>query len=215
MRPLPALATTLLLRLGPDDESFAGDLAEEYAAGRSRAWYLRQVLSAIVLTSMRQIAAHPMRAAVAVLTGWATLLVFFAFGDRVAGTLAAWVWGWDRQRAYETGVWWPFWITAQIVSYSGFVLSALVVVRTHRRQAGPTLVAYAASMFVALIASAVTIEMLGRLWDNRVPVPHTLFYVVSVALPYCWRSGVLLAPTAILIAGLLGTPRRSTPSSAS
>ena len=45
MRPLPALATTLLLRLGPGDESFAGDLAEEYAAGRSRAWYWRQVLA--------------------------------------------------------------------------------------------------------------------------------------------------------------------------
>lgn len=215
MRPVPALATTLLLRLGPDDESFAGDLAEEHAAGRSRAWYWRQVLSAIVLTSMRQIGAHPLRAAVAVFMGWAAMLAFFTIGDRVAGTLAAWLWGWDRQSAYETGVWWPFWITAQLVSYSGFALSALVVVRMHRRQAGAMLIAHAASMFVALIASAVTIEVLSRLWGGRVPVPHTLFYVVSVALPYHWRSGLLLAPAAILIAGLLGMPRSAGPPVAS
>jgi hypothetical protein len=216
MRPLPALATTLLLRLGPRDESFAGDLAEEYAAGRSRGWYWRQVLSAIVLTSTRQIAARPMRASAAVITGWATmLLVFFALGDRLAWGLAGWLWDWDRQRAYETGVWWPFSVAAVFVSYSGFVLSALAVVRVHRRQAGPMLVAYAASMFVALIASAVTIEVLSRLWDNRVPVPHTLFYVVSVALPYHWRTGLLLAPTVILIAGLLGAPRPVRPSVAS
>ena len=63
-------------------------------------------------------------------------------------------------------------------------------------------------MFVALIASAVTIEVLSRLWDNRVPVPHPLFFIVSVALPFQWRSGVLLAPTVILLAGLLSTRPR-------
>ena len=37
MRKPPARATGLLLRLGPQDESFVGDLVEEYRAGRSRA----------------------------------------------------------------------------------------------------------------------------------------------------------------------------------
>ena len=208
MRPVPALATWLLLRLGPHDESFAGDLAEEHAAGRSRAWYWRQVLSAVALTSIRQTGAHPLRAVVAVTTGWAALLLFCALGDRVAGGMAGWIWNWDRQTAYQDGVWWPFWIAAQVVSYSGFVLSAVAVVRLHRRQAGPMLVAYAASMLVALIGSAVTIEVLGRLWDNRVPVPHTLFYVVSVALPYYWRAGLLLAPLTILLAGAAASPQR-------
>ena len=207
MRPVPAIATGLLLRLGPHDESFAGDLAEEYAAGRSRAWYWRQVLSAIALTSMRQVGAHPLRSGIAVAAGWATMLLFFAVGDRVAGGLAGWLWNWDRQTAYQTGLWWPFWITALVVSYSGFALSAMVVVRVHRRHASPVLVAHAASMFVALIASTVTIEVLSRLWDNRVPVPHTLFFIVSVALPHHWRSGLLLAPAVMLIAGLLASPR--------
>lgn len=216
MRPLPALATTLLLRLGPDDESFAGDLAEEYAAGRSRAWYWRQVLSAIVLSATRQIGVHPIRAAAAVLTGWATLLlVFFTLGDRLAWGLASWVWSSDRQTAYATGDWWPFAIASLFVSYAGFALSALVVARVHRRQAGPMLVAYAVSMLVALIGSSVIIDVLGRLWGGRVPVPHTLFYLVSVALPYRYYSGLLMAPAVILIAGLLGAPRRVRPSVAS
>jgi hypothetical protein len=94
-----------------------------------------------------------------------------------------------------------------MVSYAGYVVSAVMVARVHRRQAGPMLMAYAASMFVALTASAVTIEVLSRLWNNRVPVPHTLFYVVSVVLPYHWRSGLVLAPATILIAGLLAGGR--------
>jgi hypothetical protein len=215
MRPLPPLATTLLLRLGPDDESFAGDLAEEYAAGRSRAWYWRQVLSAIALTAKRQIGLHPVRAAAAVLTGWATLLlVFFTLGDRLAWGLASWIWNSDRQTAYATGDWWPFAMASLVVSYSGFALSALAVVRACRRQGGAMLVAYAVSTFVALIASAVTIEVLTRLW-GRVPVPHTLFYAVSVALPYRYYSGLLMAPAVILIAGLLAARRSPRPSALS
>ena len=62
------------------------------------------------------------------------------------------------------------------------------------------------SMLFVLTASAVLIELL-TLRNGAVPVPHTLFYVISVALPYCWRSGLLLAPAAILGAGLLACPR--------
>ena len=92
MRKLPVLATALLQRLGPADESFVGDLVEEYNAGRSRTWYWRQVLSAVVLGSVRQMHTHPMRAFGGVAIGWATLLVFFLFGDRIAAGLAGWLW---------------------------------------------------------------------------------------------------------------------------
>jgi hypothetical protein len=206
MRKLPACATGLLLRLGPQDESFIGDLVEEYSAGRSRAWYWRQVLSAVLLACVRQIRAQPARALGAVVTGWATLLlIFFILGDRTADGLAGWLWNWDRQTAYATQVWWPFTIVAVLVSYTGFAISALVVVRLHRRHAGPMLIAYAISMLIVLAASAVLIEVLTR-QNGRVPVPHPLFYVISVALPYHWRSGLLLAPAIILVVGLLGCP---------
>lgn len=216
MRKLPGCATGLLLRLGPQDDSFVGDLVEEYANGRSRAWYWRQVVSAILLASVRQIGAHPVRACSAIATGWGTsLFLFLVLGDRVANGLAGWIWDWDRQTAYQTEVWWPFWITALLVSYSGFGLSALAVVRLHRPDAGPMLIAYAVSMLVVLTAAAALIEILGRR-HGAVPVPHTLFYVVSVALPHWWRSGLLLAPLTILAVGAIGCPRASVgpPSSA-
>jgi hypothetical protein len=206
MRKPPAFATGLLLRLGPQDEAFIGDLIEEYGGGRSRAWYWRQVLSAVVLASVRQIGVDPARALMAVATGWATLLLFFfILGDRAADGLAGWFWNWSRQTGYETQVWWPFWLMAVLVSYTGFAVSGLVVVRLHRRHTGPMLIAYAVSMLLVLAASAVFIEVLTRR-NGGVAVPHTLFYVISVALPYHWRSGLLLAPVIILLAGTIGCP---------
>jgi hypothetical protein len=44
----PRLASFLLNRIS-DNAPLAGDLEEEFAAGRSRAWYWRQVLLALVL----------------------------------------------------------------------------------------------------------------------------------------------------------------------
>jgi hypothetical protein len=205
MRKPPIYATGLLLRLGPQDESFIGDLVEEYAAGRSRAWYWRQVLSAVVLASVRQIGAHPARALAAVTTGWAALLLFFfLLGDRMTDGLAGWIWNWDRQTAYRTQVWWPFWIATLLVSCTGFALSGLVVVRAQRRHAGPVLIAYAGSMLLVLAASAALIEILTRRYGGVPHVPHPLFYVIFVALPYHWRSGLLLAPLIILVVGLVG-----------
>ena len=43
----PRLATLLLRGLAPPNDPLAGDLAEEFAAGRSASWYWRQVGSAI------------------------------------------------------------------------------------------------------------------------------------------------------------------------
>ncbi len=118
-------------------------------------------MSAVVLPSVRQIGADPARALVAVTTGWATLLLFFfILGDRTADGLASWFWNWDRHTAYETQVSWPFWLTAVFVSYTGFALSGLVVVRLLRRHTGPMLIAYAVSMLLVLAGSGVLIEIL-------------------------------------------------------
>jgi hypothetical protein len=203
MRKPPAWATRLLAAFYTQDESFVGDLLEEYESGRSRVWYWRQVLSAVWLASLRQISAHPVRMLATVAAGWATLLLLFlALGDRSADALAGWLLEWDRQTAYATNVWWPFHIAAVLVSYSGFALSALAVVRVHRQHGAAMLVAYTVSVMIVLAASAVLIEVLTRR-NGGVPVPHALFYIVSVTLPYHWRSGLLLAPAIVLLVGLL------------
>ena len=139
--------------------------------------------------------------------GWgALLLTFTALGDRAAGGLAVLLWDWDRQAAYATGVWAPFHITAVLVSYCGFAMSAWVVARLHRQHALPMLVAFTVSVLLVLGAFASYSE-----WRNPAPiaVPHPLFYVISVSLPYQWRSGFVLVPLVILLAGDAGARTRN------
>lgn len=82
-RTPPTLATWMLLRLGTRQyaESLAGDLFEHYQNGRSRLWYWRQVMLALLLARtavLRSAARRLVDAAVAV----------FALLALGAGTLA-------------------------------------------------------------------------------------------------------------------------------
>jgi len=54
----PSLATWMLetLTLGRRNEALAGDLNEEFASGRSAAWYWRQVFAALLIASSREVA---------------------------------------------------------------------------------------------------------------------------------------------------------------
>jgi hypothetical protein len=54
----PPRLATLLLSLFAVDEALAGDLEEEFRAGRSRAWYWRQVIAAVSVGSRRGIDVH-------------------------------------------------------------------------------------------------------------------------------------------------------------
>jgi hypothetical protein len=185
--------------LGPDHESVVGDILEQYRAGRSRNWYWKQVLAALFTVSLRVIGAHRWHALRAVIVGWGALLAVFAYGDRVAGGMARLLWDWDRHAAWTTGVWGPFHVAATLVSYSGFALSAWVVARLHRQHMLPMLFAYITSMLTVLASFASYLLWLGPV---PVAVPHPLFFVISVSLPYHWRSGFVLMPLVMLISGL-------------
>jgi hypothetical protein len=50
----PRLATWILERFGPGDEGLTGDLIEELGRGRSRVWFWRQVIGAVVTGPRRQ-----------------------------------------------------------------------------------------------------------------------------------------------------------------
>ena len=54
----PRLGTLVLQRLGPQNDALAGDLAEEYRAGRSATWYWWQVVAAVVGGATRELWTH-------------------------------------------------------------------------------------------------------------------------------------------------------------
>lgn len=211
-RQPPRFATWLLSRLGTgclDADALAGDLIEQYRAGRSRDWYWRQVVGSIAIGTVREFRLHPWLAARGVVVGWAVVLSVFHFlGDPIANWIAGYVWGWSRSEAYAGHQpWWPFWIAAAVVSYAGFALSAWVVARAQRRTRMSALSTYIASIWLAFLGAVFFIEVVMA--GQPVPVPHTLFYVVSLSLPHLFRSGFVLVPIVIVLAGLPGMPRRA------
>jgi hypothetical protein len=196
----PAFATWLLQKFRPGDEALLGDLLEQHRNGRSAAWYWRQVIGAIVTGVRKDIRDHPILALRAIATGWIVLLLIFAMGDRTAEAIANYAWNWSRHKdGYGDWRWSPFWVAASCVSYCGFAISAWAVARLHAAHGMAMVLAYLASVLTVLVASAAVIDWLSR----PIALPHTFYYLVSVALPFMWRSGFILVPLVILLTGLV------------
>jgi hypothetical protein len=68
-------------------------------------------------------------------------------------------------------------------------------------------VLYTATVKVGLAVSAT----LTTMTEGPMPLPHVLFPLVSVTLPYQWRSGLVLAPAVMLLAGMVALPRSRLP----
>jgi hypothetical protein len=191
-------AKWLLERFGVE-QALIGDVLEECVRGRSLLWCWRQVLTALVGRTAQDISAHGWLAMRAVATGWIVLLLtFLTLSDSTIGR-------WTAAIGYRSGVWWSFWIWDGLLSYSGFGLAGWIVGRCHRAHAGPMLLGYVASV-LAVLAGAVA--YISSVAPRPVPVPHPLFYVVSVGPPYQWRSGFVLVPVLTLLAGLAGGSQR-------
>jgi hypothetical protein len=201
MKPAPALAIVLLNRLGPRDQSLVGDVYEEYEAGRSRAWFWRQVIAAVACAAVVDIRSAPRRTAAAVTIGWAVAAAVFLFGDRIAGGLASFFWQWSREAAYAGGAWWPFYVAATFVTYAGFGLSAVIVARANDHRPA-MLLAYVASTFTVLAIAGLVLKILV-VRQVAIPLPHPLFYVVFTTLPFFWHSGILLVPLTMLSSGTI------------
>ncbi len=72
-----------------DTESLLGDLAEELSRGRSRNWYRKQVLVAIIASAWTTIASHKALTIRALLVGWTFLVVSIASVAWLARTYRA------------------------------------------------------------------------------------------------------------------------------
>lgn len=75
MRTPPLFARLLLDWLAPGNEALRGDLDEEFAAGRSRAWYWRQAVSVIAQEGTLRIRSRAIHRVENYVTGFITLLL--------------------------------------------------------------------------------------------------------------------------------------------
>ena len=207
MKQPPALARILMNRLGPRDQSLVGDLYEEYGTGRSKTWLWRQVIASVAYGAATDIRCAPRRTSLAIATGWAVAAAVFLLGDRIAPGLAGFFWQWNQQTAYADHVWWPFYVGALIVTYTGFGLSAVVVAQVNRHRPA-MLLAYVASTFTVLAVAGLVLEILIVRYV-RLPIPHPLFYAVFTTLRFQWYSGILLVPLTMLLSGTMAVrPRK-------
>ena len=194
----PRLATSLLHALTLSDHPVVGDLDEAFRGGHSNAWYWGQTFAIIAAAPLSYLTRQPLRALRGLAVGWAVCLaVFEVFELFIAPTLLLAIYG-----RPIIGSWPVFWIAACVCSYVGFIASAWIVARVQGTEAGPSLLIYIASILAAMLI-AVGIVQLHAPQPTR--VPHVFFPLVSVGLPYQWRSGLVLAPLTMLVAGMIAT----------
>lgn len=91
MRSVPSIARWLLQHFGssPNNDAIMGDIAEQYAQGRSRIWYWQQVVTAIAISMIRECWNHKLLAGQALVRGWLGLYLCSYLG-RLFGNLASW-----------------------------------------------------------------------------------------------------------------------------
>ena len=120
----PILATWLLRRLnsGYHTDSLAGDLIEEYARGRSRAWYWRQVLI-VILNSIRR--------AAAALTHCAARRVLFRLVAEAAAVLTIVTFVDQSRRINTFGMMWTPIFMETVISLAALTLIAFLLSRPH------------------------------------------------------------------------------------
>jgi hypothetical protein len=206
MRKAPLLATRILERLGSGDEALLGDLLEEYRRGRSRGWYWSQVFAGVALHSTRRVTRQPLRALAIMAAGWLGILaLFFAFGD--VTTLAILKRGFDWTPPISGGggldAWWPLQAAAAAVSFLGFALIAIAVVRVNGGRWAWMLGPFLISIAPAQIAVHAARWYLAERSD-------TLFYVAPIGLPYERFWAPVLTISIALAASLVAARARST-----
>jgi hypothetical protein len=130
-----AMAEWLLERFGipQRNESLMGDLMEEYGAGRSGFWLLRQIVNAIATTVAPDIKHHWLLTARAIAMGWALWLgsAWIVIHFPLSGAPV----NWSQIEGIVIFTLWPAFI-------------GWLIVRTHRAQQTAMVLAYAGSLAI-------------------------------------------------------------------
>jgi hypothetical protein len=187
----PTVAAWLLNHLGTtrQNDSFAGDLTEEYARGRSQAWYWRQVLLAILIGSWSEIRRHKLLALRALATGW--MVIFLESRFLYPIFFRQW---WSVAHSSQLLFAAPTLLWTPVSAMTGWLVG-----RLHR----PRHIAF-------VLLFAVSMEVWGC---QQLPWAYTLFLDSlsdSRYLPYLAgiTSGLIVAPLSILIGGLYSAPKK-------
>jgi hypothetical protein len=194
----PRFATWLLERLasGQTRDPLIGDLLEQYASGRSAAWYWRQTLAAILSGTMDEVRNHKRLAIRAVMTGFGSIWSFWA----LTWILTQIIWVLSSGGLYIGGHWIRLdyhWVhyriyLALLLTVFGCAASGWIVARLHRHhQQSMVLVFLMAVVLASIVQVAVRVRLVG--WPIRPLLMQTaLAAVVSL----------VVAPISILIGGL-------------
>jgi hypothetical protein len=180
----PALATSLLDLLCNENEALAGDLLEEFRRNQSIGWYWQQVLMAVLIRLSKDLRAHWVLAARAILIGAVTggLFSFVWTESGCEGLLI-------RASALvlpEATARWPcFYVRYFLIC----AVSGWVVARTHRVCTAAMVLAYTTAVFGFLVWDFL------RLWSTY--TRHAALY---------WTFGSVMV-TGALTGGLLRVAR--------
>jgi hypothetical protein len=177
----PSLATKLLESLVPlrTSEALLGDLIEQYQGGRSRRWYWRQVILALVISAGREARTRKLQAIRAVIVGYLCGASLCYFTTSAAGKFVG---PYTVAGAYLLFLPLAF-ISAAI---SGWILS-----RTHSR---PMVLVVAIFCVVASVVALAVYALVVPV--DRMPLPGI---IVVLAIDF------IIAPIGVLAGGLWGS----------
>jgi hypothetical protein len=190
MRHAPTRATRLLLRLGPQDESFIGDLMEEYRAGRSRTWYWRQVLSANLVGAAKDIRGSKLRTLRAVVLSWVVLIAWISVTRALYLWVDPWAWQWVSDSAVLRRAWYQYGWPLNIVWCLGALGTGWMTARWHRERPASVVLACAVAQlpWVAWWSWSAWNRAPHMSSYNRFPLQVCLTLVL-VGLPLCTLLG--------------------------
>jgi hypothetical protein len=195
----PRLALWLVSQyaFGNTKDSVVGDLNEQFAHGRSSAWYWRQTLTAILAGAAADIRTHQVLAVRAVIVGFACMWL----SSSLARLALQFLWALSSGGVYVGGHWISLsygWIRSP--RYLGLALTSLgsaaagwMVGRLHHEHQAPMVFAFLASVVVTAPAQLLLqVRLLG--WVIRPLIPGQ--YPLSVLLFF------VSVVTSILLGGL-------------
>ena len=174
----PALATKLLESLVAErtSEALLGDLIEQYAAGRSRLWYWRQVLQALAISAGHEVRRRKLESLSAIIVGCVTALPLSYFTTSLAARFVV------GYKAY---------LVFLPLTFFSAAASGWIVRRSHPR---PMVVIYAG---FCLVASAISFAVYAWLpISDRMPAPVLAFFVAV---------DFIIGPLGVLAGGLWGS----------